>query len=72
MSAVLGRFEHFLESASPEICSADEALDLQIAQRVLPQVRGLYRHDAKGALDQIERVLTRAAASFDESLPVLA
>jgi hypothetical protein len=61
----------FLGSAEPDICSPDEALDLQIAQRVLPQIRGLYRREAKGALDQIDQILTRAPGTFENSLTAL-
>jgi hypothetical protein len=39
---------------------------MQICQRFLPQVRGLYRPGAQDALDELERVL-RKSDRFPES-----
>ena len=37
----------FVGSAPPDVCKPEQALDLQIAQRVLPQVRNLFRPGAQ-------------------------
>ncbi len=59
-----------LGNAPAFICSAAEAIDLQIAQRVLPQVRNLFRPGAREALKAMRRTL-EAAGAFPESLEVL-
>jgi hypothetical protein len=46
-------------------------LDLQIAQRVLPQVRNLFRPGAREALKALRRVLETGPAAFPESLALL-
>jgi hypothetical protein len=56
----------FLASAPPEMLKPHEAFDMQICQRFLPQVRGLYRPGAQDALDELERVL-RKSDRFPES-----
>jgi hypothetical protein len=53
------------------VCSMADALDLQIAQRVLPQVRNLFRPGAREALKAFRRVLESAPFDFAESLVVL-
>jgi hypothetical protein len=58
----------FISAAHPGLCSVAEAADLQIAQRLLPQVRGLFRVDAKEALTDIEQLLSRQRYQFSESL----
>jgi hypothetical protein len=39
----------FVGSAPPEVAKPEQSLDLQIAQRVLPQVRNLFRPGARSA-----------------------
>lgn len=58
----------FIGSAPPEVCKPEEALDLQIAQRVLPQVRNLFRPGAQEALDALKKTLETQPAGFPESL----
>lgn len=54
------------------VCSADEALDLQIAQRILPQVRNLFRPGAREGFKAFNRILEIADHRFPESLALLA
>lgn len=58
----------FISSAPPEVCRPEEALDLQIAQRVLPQVRNLFRPGARDAVDALKKILETQSAGFPESL----
>jgi hypothetical protein len=62
----------FVGSAPPEVCKPEQALDLQIAQRVLPQVRNLFRPGAQEALDAIKKTLESHPLGFPESLQSLA
>jgi hypothetical protein len=61
----------FVGSAPPEVCKPEQALDLQIAQRVLPQVRNLFRPGAQEALDAIKKTLESHPSGFLESLQLL-
>ncbi len=61
----------FVGSAPPEVCKPEQALDLQIAQRVLPQVRNLFRPGAQEALDAIKKTLESHPFGFPESLQSL-
>ena len=56
----------FVASANG-LCDPSVALDLQISQRVLPQIRGLFRREARAALDDVARILERQAVEFPES-----
>lgn len=60
----------FLMSAPPELCSPRTALDLQIAHRLLPQVRGLFRVQASNALNELRKIL-ETRAGFEESLAII-
>lgn len=60
----------FTANAPEDLCTPMKALDLQIAQRLLPRVRALFRPGAKDSIDQIERIL-EAQQGFDESLNTL-
>jgi hypothetical protein len=60
-----------LGNVPPSICSPAEVLDLQIAQRVLPQMRNLFRPGAKEGLKAFRRALEAAPIDFPESLTVL-
>jgi hypothetical protein len=62
----------FVASAPPEICTPDAALDLQIAQRLLPQIRGLFRPGAHAALEGVQKTLESHPSGFPESLQCLA
>jgi hypothetical protein len=50
----------FIANAPASICSFDQALDMQLRQRILPQIRGLYRPGALEALrrlsDKLEKI----------------
>lgn len=61
----------YIASVPPSLDSADTAIDLQIAQRVLPQIRGLFRPGAKEAVDAIRKTLEEYPIEFTESLRVL-
>ncbi|MEZ5782379.1 MAG: hypothetical protein R3D70_12275 [Rhizobiaceae bacterium] len=43
----------FIANAPEGLCGFDQALDMQLRQRILPQIRGLYR---PGALDALARL----------------
>ena len=47
---------HFVANAPNDLCSVDDALDMQLRQRVLPQIRGLYR---AGAIDACQDLLEK-------------
>lgn len=65
--------QRFVSSATPalfEHMSGDvewHALDMQIAQRVVPQIKGLFRREAQRALEQLEKSLDRHDAQFTRS-----
>ncbi len=61
----------FVASAPAELCSPAKALDLQIAQRLLPQVRGVFGSEASEALDRLESLLEKRGPDFSESLYTL-
>lgn len=54
-------------ASSNGLCSPEVALDLQVSQRILPQVRGLFRREAREALDQLEQILSQQSFDFVES-----
>jgi hypothetical protein len=58
----------FVGSAPPEVCKPEQALDLQIAQRVLPQVRNLFRPGAQEAVEDVKKTLEAHPFGFPESL----
>ncbi len=58
----------FVGSAPPDVCRPEQALDLQIAQRVLPQVRNLFRAGAQEALEDVKKTLEAHPFGFPESL----
>jgi hypothetical protein len=60
-----------LGNTPPFVCSAAEALDLQIAQRILPQVRNLFRPGAREGLKAFRRALESIPFALPESLEVL-
>jgi hypothetical protein len=53
------------------LCKPEQALDLQIAQRILPQVRYLFRPGARQALDAMRKALESHPAEFPEALQLL-
>jgi len=65
--------QRFVSSATPalfEHLSGDvewHALDMQIAQRVVPQIKGLFRREAQRALEQLDKSLDRPDAQFMRS-----
>ncbi len=60
-----------LGNTPAEICTPEEALDLQIAQRILPQVRNLFRPGARQALESLRKVLRAHPSGFPDSLQLL-
>ncbi len=58
----------FVASAPPALCSPAQALDLQIAQRILPQIRNLFAPGAAGHVRTIRAALERQADKFPETL----
>lgn len=53
------------------LCAMEDAIDLQISMRVLPQVRGLLRRTARDAVVHVRSVLEKASSPMRESLRVL-
>lgn len=61
----------FLASAPPDLLAPDEALDLQITQRLLPQIRGLFRQEARQAVDELLALLRTRGDRYGESVRAL-
>jgi hypothetical protein len=61
-----------MASAPADLLTPFQAFDLQICQRLLTQVRGLYRPGAQDALDDLERTLTQHSHGFPESASAIA
>lgn len=57
----------FVSSAPREICSPEAALDLQIAQRVLPQLRRTLAEDARDGMVALLTSFERRESSYPES-----
>lgn len=58
----------FLASAPRELVTPVQALDLQITQRLLPQIRGLFRREAQEAVESLVALLEKHEESFTEAL----
>jgi hypothetical protein len=50
----------FLANAPESLCSFDQALDMQVRQRILPQIRRLYRPGAMEAMRRLSDKLEKA------------
>lgn len=50
----------FIANAPEGLCSLEQALDMQLRQRILPQIRGLYRPGALEALLRLSNKLEKA------------
>ncbi|QPM90122.1 coiled-coil domain-containing protein [Pseudooceanicola algae] len=50
----------FIANAPESLCNFDQALDMQLRQRILPQIRGLYRPGAMEALGRLAEKLEKA------------
>ncbi len=61
----------YLASWPVSLAPTEKALDLQFAQRVLPQIRGLFQPGAREAVVSIRRKLEQHSLPFVESLRVL-
>jgi hypothetical protein len=61
----------FIASTPAELAQPVQAFDLQIAQRLLPQVRGLYRPNAKETLEALGRELSQHSYGFPESVAAI-
>ena len=59
--------EAFIASAG-ELISPLQAFDLQMAQRMIPQVRGTYRSEVQMTLDDLQLTLSQNAYGFPETL----
>ena len=57
----------FVANAPAGLCSVDHALDMQLRQRVLPQIRGLYR---TGAVDAVQQLIAKLR-SFPKTVGIL-
>ncbi len=60
----------FVASAGT-LCSAEEAFDMQLRQRVLSQVRGIFRAEARRALDELRVTLDSHGTAFTGALQML-
>ena len=61
----------FLASAPRELITPEEALDMQITQRLLPQVRGLFKQSARNALEDLRTLLDRHGKRYSNALRAL-
>lgn len=61
----------FLASWPEDISSIEHAIDLQFAQRILPQVRGLFQPGATEAIKSIRKKIEHHSFAFEESLRIL-
>ncbi|HEY8594849.1 MAG TPA: hypothetical protein VIL84_06370 [Devosiaceae bacterium] len=52
----------FVANAPERLCSFDQAFDMQLSQRILPQIRGLYR---PGALEAVRRLSDKLEKACD-------
>jgi hypothetical protein len=62
--------EAFIASAG-DLISPIQAFDLQMAQRMIPQVRGTYRSEVQGTLDDLQLTLSQNAYGFSETLAAI-
>ncbi len=68
----------FVSSATPKLFGKMQgeveslALDMQIAQRIVPQIKGLFRRDAQRALDQLDNILNAQDSGFSRSRRLIA
>jgi len=56
----------FVASAR-ELCNADQAFDLQLRQRVFSQIRGVFRPEARRALDELASVLSKYGSAYESA-----
>jgi hypothetical protein len=61
----------FLGSTPRSLCNPEVALDLQVAQRILPQVKGLFRQEARSALGKVGSILSQNQQAFEHSLRII-
>ena len=54
----------FVASAR-DLCTADQAFDLQLRQRVLNQIRGVFRPEARRAMDELALVLSKYGSAYE-------
>jgi hypothetical protein len=67
----LGSIARFLGSTPRSLCTPEAALDLQVAQRILPQVKGLFRQEARAALGRVTAILGQNEQAFELSLRII-
>jgi hypothetical protein len=58
-------------ASSQDLCSVEDAFDMQLRQRVLSQIRGLFRPEARKALESIRGVLSDHGSAFAGALRML-
>ena len=56
----LNSIYHFVANAPETLCNFGQALDMQLRQRILPQIRGLYRPGALEAVRHLSDKLEKA------------
>lgn len=61
----------FVASAPSDLCTPEEALDVQIAQRLLPQLRGTVLEDAQDGLRNMLQLFEAREESYPETLRTL-
>ena len=61
----------FLASTPRELATPEEALDMQLRQRLLPQVRGLFRQTAQDALEDLRTLLAGHGQRYSGALGAL-
>ena len=61
----------FLASAPRELATPEEALDMQLTQRLLPQIRGLFRRTVQDALEDLRTLLAGYGQRYSGALGAL-
>ena len=61
----------FLASTPGELATPEEALDMQLTQRLLPQIRGLFRQTAQDALEDLRTLLAGHGQRYSGALGAL-
>lgn len=66
-----GAIARFLGSTPHSLCTPEDALDLQVSQRILPQIKGLFRQEARTALSRVASILGQKERAFELSLRII-
>lgn len=62
--------ENFIASAN-DLLSPLQAFDVQIAQRLIPQIRGTYRTDVQTGLEELRKALSQHSFGFSEAVAAI-